>query len=182
MPTFVHPADLRHDGNADCFFRNLTYLLLQEVFMLKKLLAIIAFLFYAATAFAANVDANTASAADLDAVKGIGPAISGRIIDARKQGPFKDWNDFIARVKGIGNKNAAKFSAQGLTVSGAPYSGAPATSAAQPARTHKAASTAAADSPAAAPAAQAPQAEASAPPKHGAHKAKKAAAAASAAQ
>jgi competence protein ComEA len=151
--------------------------------MLKKLLAIIAFLFYAATAFAANADANTASAADLDALKGIGPAISGRIIDARKQGPFKDWNDFIARVKGIGNKNAAKFSAEGLTVGGASYSGAPATAAAKSTRvTHKAASTNAATvpAPAAAPAtaAPAPKAEASAPKKHGGRKAKKAASAA----
>jgi competence protein ComEA len=154
----------------------------KEVFMLKKLLAIIAFLFYAATAFAANVDVNTASAADLDAVKGIGPAISGRIIDARKQGPFKDWSDFIARVKGIGNKNAAKFSTEGLTVGGAAYSEAPAV-AAKPARAHKPASTAAAATPdATAPVAQAPQADASAPKKHGGRKAKKTTAAASAAQ
>ena len=158
--------------------------------MLKKLLAIFAFLFYAATSFAANVDANTASAADLDALKGIGPAISGRIIDARQQGPFKDWSDFIARVKGIGNKNAAKFSAEGLTVGGAAYEGAPATAttATKSARTHKAAaatSTAATTTttaaPAAAPAAQAPQPEASAPKKHGHRRSKKAASAAAAA-
>jgi competence protein ComEA len=101
--------------------------------MLKKLLAIMALVFYAATAFA-SVDVNTASAADLGALKGIGPAITGRIIAAR---PFKDWNDFIARVKGIGRKNAAKFSAEGLTVGGASLQGAPAIAAKHPQRAKK---------------------------------------------
>ena len=154
--------------------------------MLKKLLAIIAFLFYAATAFAANVDVNTASATDLETLKGIGPAISARIIDARQQGPFKDWSDLIARVKGIGNKNAAKFSTEGMTVSGAAYPGAPAAAAAataKPAKTTKAAAAAAAPAPtpapapAATPAAQAPQPDASAPQKR-ARRSKKAASAA----
>ena len=57
--------------------------------MLKKLLAALA-MFYAAMSFAA-VDVNTANAADLDSVKGIGPAMSTRILDERKKGPFKDW-------------------------------------------------------------------------------------------
>ena len=157
--------------------------------MLKKLLAIIAFLFCAATSFAANVDVNTASAADLDALKGIGPALSQRIIDARQQGTFKDWNDFIARVKGIGNKNAAKFSAEGLTIGGASYQGAPVTATTK--STHKAAKATAPASPVvpapattATPPVQAPQADASAPAtkKHNRHKSKKADAAASAAQ
>lgn len=90
--------------------------------MLKKILAILAML-YAAAAFAA-VDVNKASAADLDGVKGIGPGISGKIIEERKKGNFKDWNDFIERVKGVGEGNAAKFSADGLTVGGASYKGA----------------------------------------------------------
>ena len=92
--------------------------------MLKKLLILLTFL-YAAVSFAA-VDANQASAADLDGIKGIGPAISSKILDERKKGAFKDWNDFISRVNGLGQKNAAKFSAQGLTINGAAYSGAPA--------------------------------------------------------
>ena len=44
----------------------------------------------------------------------------------RKKSPFKDWSDLISRVKGVGNKNAVKFSTGGLTVNGAAYSGAPA--------------------------------------------------------
>jgi competence protein ComEA len=82
--------------------------------MFKKLLAFFAAM-TVAVAFAA-VDVNKASPAQLDAIKGMGPAVSGRIIDERKKGNFKNWDDFIARVKGIGEGNAAKFSAQGLTV------------------------------------------------------------------
>ena len=94
--------------------------------MLKKLLAALT-MFYAAVSFAA-VDVNTATAADLDSVKGIGPAMSTRIIDESK---FKDWNDFIARVKGVGEKSASRFSDNGLTVNGAGYAGVPAKPAAQ---------------------------------------------------
>ena len=92
--------------------------------MLKKFLLLLTFL-YAAVSFAA-VDVNQASAADLDSIKGIGPAISTKILDERKKGNFKDWNDFISRVNGLGEKNAAKFSAQGMTINGSAYSGAPA--------------------------------------------------------
>ena len=81
--------------------------------MFKRLLvALLAF--FAMSVFAA--DANNASQAELEAVKGIGPAIATKIIDERKNGAFKDWPDLIARVKGIGDKNAAKLSSGGLTV------------------------------------------------------------------
>ncbi|MES2399831.1 MAG: helix-hairpin-helix domain-containing protein, partial [Pseudomonadota bacterium] len=89
--------------------------------MFKKLLAFVAAM-YMAVSFAA-VDVNKATAADLDGLKGIGPAISGRIIDERKKGDFKSWEDFITRVKGVGEGNAAKFSAEGLTVGGSSFKG-----------------------------------------------------------
>ena len=89
--------------------------------MFKKLFAFVVML-YAAAAFAA-VDVNKATAAELDSVKGIGPAISAKIIDERKKGNFKDWNDLIERVKGVGDGNAVKFSAEGLTVGGAGFKG-----------------------------------------------------------
>jgi len=87
--------------------------------MLKKILAILAML-YAAAAFAA-VDVNKATAAELDGIKGIGPTTSKSIVDERKKGEFKSWEDLISRVKGIGEGNAAKFSAEGLTVKGEGY-------------------------------------------------------------
>ncbi len=92
--------------------------------MLKKLAALALALFTFA-AFAA-VDVNKATQADLDGIKGIGPGIAGKILEERKKGNFKDWNDLVERVKGVGEGNAAKFSALGMTVNGAPYKGAPA--------------------------------------------------------
>ena len=99
--------------------------------MFKKFLLILALL-YAAVCFA-GMDVNKATEAELDSINGIGPALSGKILDQRKQGNFKDWNDFISRVKGMGQKNAAKFSKQGLTVDGAAFKGAPAAPVAKPA-------------------------------------------------
>lgn len=87
--------------------------------MLKKILAILAML-YAAAAMAA-VDVNKANAAELDAVKGIGPGTSKMILDERKKGEFKDWADFIKRVKGVGEVRAGKLSGEGLTVNGEAY-------------------------------------------------------------
>lgn len=89
--------------------------------MLKKLLVLL-FALFTAVAMAAAVDVNKASQAELETVKGIGPAISTRILDARKSGEFKDWGDLLGRVKGLGKKNAVKLSEGGLTVSGAAYS------------------------------------------------------------
>lgn len=103
--------------------------------MLKKFLAIAAMLF-AVASFAA-VDANKGSAAELDGLKGVGPAMSKRIIDARQQSAFKDWGDLMSRVKGLKEKAAAKLSAEGLTVNGESYKGAAAVTA-KPARVAKA--------------------------------------------
>ncbi len=89
--------------------------------MFKKLVAFFAAMSLVA-AFAA-VDVNKASEAELDGVKGIGPVTSKLIISERKKGEFKNWDDFVTRVKGVGDKSAAKFSAEGLTVSGTAYTG-----------------------------------------------------------
>jgi competence protein ComEA len=107
--------------------------------MVKKFMAAIAMfatMLYAAASFAA-VDVNKATAAELDSVKGIGPAISAKILDERKKGNFKDWNDFVSRVSGIGEKSAANLSTNGLTVGGAAYKGAPAKAEDKPAAAKK---------------------------------------------
>lgn len=87
--------------------------------MLKKLVAFIAAI--SLTAAFAAVDINKASEAELDGIKGVGPATSALIVAERKKSEFKTWEDFIARVKGVGEKSAAKFSAEGMTVGGAMY-------------------------------------------------------------
>ena len=106
--------------------------------MFKKFVAALAALL-AATAFAA-VDANKANQAELEAIKGIGPVISTLIINERKKGDYKDWNDLVVRVKGVGDKSAAKFSEGGLTVNGQAYSGPASTAPAKASTGAKAAS------------------------------------------
>lgn len=88
------------------------------------------------TPASAAVDANRASQAELETVKGIGPGLSGKILAAREKGAFKDWTDLQERVSGIGSRNAVKFSGAGLTVAGAGYAGA--AEAATPARAARA--------------------------------------------
>lgn len=94
--------------------------------MLKKLLLILAALAATTSLALAAVDVNKATQAELESVKGIGPGIAGRILDERRKGPFKDWSDFEGRVKGVGEKNAARYSEAGLTVNGQPLANAPA--------------------------------------------------------
>lgn len=87
----------------------------------------------AAFAFA-DVDVNKADQAALDGVKGLGPVKSKAILSERKKhGEFKDWADFESRVKGVGDKSAAKLSEAGLTVNGKPRAVAASASASSPA-------------------------------------------------
>lgn len=53
------------------------------------------------------VDPNTAPAPVLEALPGIGPALSGRIVAARAGQPFRSLADVDRRVKGIGPAKVA---------------------------------------------------------------------------
>ena len=68
------------------------------------------------------VDVNQATEAELDGIKGLGPASTARILKARETGPFKSWADLMARVKGIKPATAGKLSTNGLTVNQQPFS------------------------------------------------------------
>ncbi len=68
-----------------------------------------------------TVNVNTATEAQLDGLLGLGPATTRLILAERDKARFKNWQDLIARVKGLGPKAAAKLSAAGLNVDGQPY-------------------------------------------------------------
>ena len=106
--------------------------------MIRHLIATVLAAF-AFNAFAA-ADANQASRAELESVKGIGPGLSGKILEARKAGGYKNWVDFVERVPGVGPGNATRLSQAGLTISGSAYDGSAAapTKAAKPAKPAKA--------------------------------------------
>lgn len=105
------PAAFQHDGDNE---------------MIKKLMLAVAVLAASMSCAFAQVDVNKADASALDGVKGVGPTTSKLILDARaKGGDFKDWADFEKRVKGVGDKRAAKLSKAGLQVNGKSLDGAP---------------------------------------------------------
>ena len=100
--------------------------------MIRRLFtALCTVLALAAAPLAQAAEVNQASAAELEAVKGIGPALSGKILAARQQGQFKSWTDLLDRVSGLGPGNAARLSQNGLTVAGAGFT---ATAADKPAK------------------------------------------------
>ena len=72
-----------------------------------------------------TLDINLASEADLDSLKGVGPATTQRILAERSSAPFADWADLMGRVRGMRAASARKLSDQGLTVNGQPYPDTP---------------------------------------------------------
>jgi competence protein ComEA len=78
------------------------------------------FLFASITALSASVCLG-ATDAELDSIKGLGPSSTARILKARALSPFKDWDDFLRRVKGFKPSSAARLSDAGLTVNGRPF-------------------------------------------------------------
>ena len=88
--------------------------------MIGRVLAALSVL-CAAAVFAEPVDVNRATLAQIEAVRGIGPSIAAALIDERGKAPFSDWADLIGRVKGMGAANAARMSAEGLTVNGSVF-------------------------------------------------------------
>jgi len=79
-----------------------------------RILSLLALLPLAASA----LEINTASRAQLEQLPGLGVRSTERILQARGERPFADWNDLAARVAGIRGKRAEQLDRQGLTVNG----------------------------------------------------------------
>ena len=91
--------------------------------LIRLTMTVLAALLCATLAQAASLDINRATQAELEGIKGIGPSTSSKILNQRSKGAFKDWDDLVDRVQGIGKGTATRLSAEGLTVNGASYQG-----------------------------------------------------------
>ena len=64
------------------------------------------------------LEINQASEAELDSIKGMGPAMTRKVLIARAEKIFTNWKDLMSRVAGIGKAKAQQFSDQGVLVNG----------------------------------------------------------------
>jgi competence protein ComEA len=87
--------------------------------------AFAAFLLMLSSSLWAAVEVNTATEAELDSVKGLGPSSTARILKEREKGSFTSWADLGKRVKGFKEAGLAKLSNGGLTVNGESFPGKP---------------------------------------------------------
>lgn len=87
--------------------------------MKKLLLVLLACFAFLTSAFAGEVNLNSANEIELEALKGIGPVKAKSIVDYRaKNGPFKSVDD-LERVPGFGKKTVDKLRADLTVTSGA---------------------------------------------------------------
>ena len=86
------------------------------IFMKKLLLVLLACFAFSSSVFAGQVNLNTASAVELETLKGVGPVKAKAITDYRaKNGSFKSVDD-LEMVSGFGKKTVDSLRAD-LTVS-----------------------------------------------------------------
>jgi len=64
------------------------------------------------------LEINQANEAELDSIKGMGPAMTRKVLAARTERLFMNWTDLMSRVTGIGKAKAQQFSDQGVLVNG----------------------------------------------------------------
>ena len=76
--------------------------------------------FCSVTAWAA-LEVNKAKEAELDGLRGLGPALTQRILQVRDNAPFRDWDLLLRRPSGLRPARAAQLSGEGLTVDGKGY-------------------------------------------------------------
>ena len=84
---------------------------------MRKIITLFSFLICSiSTVWAA--DLNTATRAEIEAVRGVGVVLTDRILEQRKIKPFQNWSDALKRVKGLGKRNIAGFRDADLRIAG----------------------------------------------------------------
>ena len=66
------------------------------------------------------IDANRATAEQLQTLRGIGPAMAARIIAERERHPFASLDDLARRVRGVGARRLRQWQEAGLVLSSRP--------------------------------------------------------------
>ena len=63
-------------------------------------------------------DFNTATRAEIEAVRGVGVMLADRIVEQRKIKSFQSWEDAQKRVKGLGKRNVSGFRDADMRING----------------------------------------------------------------
>jgi competence protein ComEA len=63
---------------------------------------------------------NQATQAQLEVLKGLGPALAERVVLARRAGVFMSWDDLAQRVKGLGPAKLQQLQTLGLALNPCP--------------------------------------------------------------
>ena len=84
-------------------------------------LALLAVAAWLATPAQAELELNTATAAQLAQLPGVGPRLAERIVAARGATGFTHWDELVHQVTGLGPVRAARLSVAGVTVACAAY-------------------------------------------------------------
>ncbi len=86
---------------------------------MKRTILTVLLVLAAATSAAGEIDLNTANLAELQRIRGVGPATAERILEAREEGgPFASLDDVARRVKGVGPATVARWREEGGVTAG----------------------------------------------------------------
>lgn len=67
-----------------------------------------------------SIDLNQATRAEIESVRAVGVELTERLLQARQQAPFSDWQDLRRRVKGVSRKALQGFAEAGFEIRGQP--------------------------------------------------------------